>query len=205
LLLPYHTADKIEAGTDEAGRGCLAGPVFAAAVILPRSFTHPFLRDSKKLNSVQKDELYHFIKQESISYSIKMVKPSQIDKINILNASILAMHKALKGLETTPEFILVDGNRFKPFKRIPHACIIKGDDKYYSIAAASVLAKVERDNYMKKMAKKYPSYSWETNMGYPTKVHRAGIELHGATPLHRKSFKLLEHLDHSDQMKLWKD
>ena len=203
MLLPYHTPDKLEAGTDEAGRGCLAGPVFAAAVILPRDFSHPFLRDSKQLNSIQKEELYQSIKQEAISYSVQKISPKKIDQINILNASIMAMHKSIAGLDITPEFILVDGNRFKPYKKIPFECIIKGDDKYFSIAAASVLAKVARDNYMKKMAKRYPSYSWETNMGYPTQAHREGIELHGVTPLHRKSFKMLSGLDHVDQLKLF--
>lgn len=203
MLLPYHTESKLEAGTDEAGRGCLAGPVFAAAVILPRDFSHPFLRDSKQLNNIQKIELYAFIKKEALSYSIKKVTPAKIDKINILNASILAMHKAIAELSPKPEFILVDGNRFKPFKNIPFECIIKGDDKYYSIAAASVLAKVERDNYMTRMSKKYPLYSWDTNMGYPTAAHRDGIREHGITPLHRKSFRMLAELDHTKQMKLF--
>ena len=203
MLLPYHTPDKLEAGTDEAGRGCLAGPVFAAAVILPRDFSHPFLRDSKQLNSIQKDELFAFIKQTAISYSIQKVSPKKIDQINILNASIMAMHKSIAALDTKPEFILVDGNRFKPYKKIPFECIIKGDDKYYSIAAASVLAKVSRDNYMTKMAKRYPTYSWETNMGYPTKAHREGIAQHGVTPLHRKSFKMLSGLDHAAQLKMF--
>ena len=203
MLLPYHTSDKIEAGTDEAGRGCLAGPVFAAAVILPRDFSHPFLRDSKKLNTIQKEELFALIKKEAIAYSVKKVTPKQIDKINILNASILAMHKSLDGLDPKPEFILVDGNKFKPYKKLPYECIIKGDDKYYSIAAASVLAKVSRDHYMTKMAKKFPYYSWDTNMGYPTKAHRVGIEEHGVTPLHRKSFKLLSSLDHTEQLRLF--
>ena len=155
----YFHKDKIEAGTDEAGRGCLAGPVFAAAVILPKDFNHPFLRDSKQLNTLQKNELFDLIKLESIAHSIQKVSPKKIDKINILNASILAMHKAIKSLHTQPEFILVDGNRFTPYPQIPHATVIKGDDKYYSIAAASVLAKVARDRYMTKMARKYPHYA----------------------------------------------
>jgi len=191
VLKAFYTKDKLEAGTDEAGRGCLAGPVFAAAVILPRNFTHPFLRDSKMLKSVQKDELYKLIKNVAIDYAIKKVTPKKIDEINILNASILAMHKSLNALITRPEFILVDGNKFKPYKKIPFECIIKGDDKYFSIAAASVLAKVSRDNYMKNQSKKYPFYSWETNKGYPTQAHRHGIKTHGITPLHRKSFTLL--------------
>lgn len=191
MLRPYLHSDKLEAGTDEAGRGCLAGPVFAAAVILPKDFSHPFLRDSKHLTHKQKEALYGYIKSVSIDYAIKKVTPHKIDQINILNASILAMHKALDGLKTRPEFILVDGNRFKPYRKLPFECIIKGDDKYYSIAAASVLAKVERDRYMQRMAKKYPLYAWDTNVGYPTRAHRAGIELHGVTPLHRKTFRLL--------------
>ena len=203
MLLPYHTPDKIEAGTDEAGRGCLAGPVFAAAVILPRDFSHPYLRDSKQLSTIQKEELYLLIQQEAIAYSIQKVTPKQIDRVNILNASILAMHKAIGKLDPIPEYLLVDGNKFKPFKKIPYSTIIKGDDKYYSIAAASVLAKVARDKYMTRMAKRYPNYSWETNYGYPTAAHRAGIELHGATPLHRKSFKLLAGMDHIDQLSLF--
>lgn len=191
MLLSQHTEDKIEAGTDEAGRGCLAGPVVAAAVILPKGFNHPFLRDSKKLNSIQRLELEQLIKNESIAFAIKKVTPKKIDEINILNASFLAMHKSLEALKVKPEFILVDGNRFKPFKKIPFKCIIKGDDKYFSIAAASILAKVERDRYMQRMAKKHPQYSWHTNMGYPTKAHRASIKQFGTTNLHRMSFRLL--------------
>jgi ribonuclease HII len=191
MLLSYHTDDKIEAGTDEAGRGCIAGPVFAAAVILPRDFTHPYLRDSKKLNSIQRQEYAEIIKSSAIAYSIKSVRPNKIDEINILNASILAMHKSIAALSISPEFILVDGNRFKPFKEIPFECIIKGDDKYFSIAAASILAKVSRDNYMKRKSREFPHYYWETNMGYPTKAHRTSIESYGVTPLHRKSFRLL--------------
>ena len=191
MLLSQHTEDKIEAGTDEAGRGCLAGPVVAAAVILPKSFSHPFLRDSKKLTSIQRLELEQFIKNVAIAYAVKKVTPKKIDEINILNASFQAMHKSLEALHVKPEFILVDGNRFKPFKKIPFECIIKGDDKYFSIAAASILAKVERDRYMQRMAKKHPHYSWETNMGYPTKAHRASIKQFGTTNLHRMTFKLL--------------
>lgn len=191
MLLPYHTPDKIEAGTDEAGRGCLAGPVFAAAVILPRDFSHPYLRDSKKLNSIQREELFELIKDQAISYAVKSVTPKKIDQVNILNASLLAMHKSLKALSIQPEFILVDGNRFNPYEKVPFACIIKGDDKYYSIAAASILAKVSRDRYMLRMSRKYPHYSWETNKGYPTQAHRQSISTYGITPLHRKSFRLL--------------
>ena len=203
LLLPYYNKEGLEAGTDEAGRGCLAGPVFAAAVILPRDFEHPALRDSKKLNEEQKETLFKLITKQAISYSVQKVSPRQIDRINILNASILAMHKSIDKLHVKPDHILVDGNRFKTYKKVPHTCIIKGDDKYYSIAAASVLAKVSRDRYMIKMSKRYPSYSWESNMGYPTKAHRAGIAEHGVTPLHRKSFKMLSGLDHADQLELF--
>lgn len=192
MLKSYYSPDLIEAGTDEAGRGCLAGPVFAAAVILPKNFKHPFLRDSKKLNAIQREELEQVIKQNAISYSVKKVSPKKIDQINILNASILAMHKALDGLSKRPEMILVDGNKFKPYKKIPFECVIKGDDKFYSIAAASVLAKVGRDRYMKRMAKKFPDYFWETNKGYPTQAHRESIKNFGTTPLHRMSFKLLD-------------
>jgi len=200
MLLSQHTNDKIEAGTDEAGRGCLAGPVVAAAVILPKNFSHPTLRDSKKINITQRLELEKLIKKEAIAYAVKKVTPKKIDEINILNASILAMHKSLKALNIKPEFILVDGNKFKPFNKIPFECIIKGDDKYFSIAAASILAKVERDRYMQRMAKKHPYYSWETNMGYPTKAHRASIKQFGVTNLHRMSFKLL---DDNSQLELF--
>ena len=191
MLLTSFTANKIEAGCDEAGRGCLAGPVFAAAVILNRDFSHEILRDSKKLNHKQREDLFDVIKESAVCYAIKKVDPKKIDDINILNASFLAMHKALKSLSVPPEFILVDGNRFKPFGKIPFECIIKGDDKYYSIAAASVLAKVSRDRYMQRMSKKYPDYEWHSNKGYPTLAHRCSIKEHGITPLHRKTFRLL--------------
>ncbi len=198
MLKSFYSDKELEAGTDEAGRGCLAGPVFAAAVILPRDFSHPYLRDSKKLNSIQKDECYNLIKQTALSFAIKKVTPKKIDQINILNASILAMHHALAGLTVQPDYIIVDGNKFKPYKKVPFSCIIKGDDKYYSIAAASVLAKVARDRYMKRASKRYPYYSWETNKGYPTAAHRASIVTHGITPLHRKSFKLTEDYNQLD-------
>jgi len=205
MLKAFYTTDKVEAGTDEAGRGCLAGPVFAAAVILPRDFSHPYLRDSKKLNSIQREELSKLIKMQAIDYAVKKVTPKKIDQINILNASILAMHKSLDALKVRPEFILVDGNKFKPYKKTPFECVIQGDDKFYSIAAASILAKVGRDNYMKKMSKKYPGYSWETNKGYPTLAHRESIKLQGITPLHRKTFTLLREdnqLDLFDNLEL---
>jgi len=190
MLLASYTGDKIEAGCDEAGRGCLAGPVFAAAVVLPKDFSHEILRDSKKLSLKQRELLFDIIKEVAISYSIKNVSPKKIDDINILNASILAMHKALSSLKIQPEFILVDGNRFKPYKKTPFECIVKGDDKYYSIAAASILAKVSRDRYMIRKSKKYPDYHWHTNKGYPTLVHRQSIKEYGITPLHRLSFRL---------------
>ena len=191
MLKASFTEGKIEAGCDEAGRGCLAGPVFAAAVILDRQFSHPVLRDSKKLDKTTREELYESICRDAIAYAIRMVPPSEIDEINILNASILAMHHCLEALEQKPDFILVDGNRFKPFKKIPFKCIVKGDDKYYSIAAASILAKVARDRYMEEQARKFPFYGWETNAGYPTPGHRTAIRDYGVTPLHRRSFRLL--------------
>ena len=191
MLLSYYKKGQIEAGTDEAGRGCLAGPVTAAAVILPPNFKHDKLRDSKKLTEKIREELYIIIKEKAIAYSVQMLGPRRIDSINILNASIEAMHLSLNALQTKPEFVLVDGNRFKAFEDIPHACIIKGDDKYLSIAAASILAKVERDRYMKNLAVQFPEYYWHTNKGYPTKQHRSAIKEFGSTKHHRKSFNLL--------------
>ncbi len=191
MLKAYYKKGQIEAGTDEAGRGCLAGPVVAAAVVLSKNFKHLELRDSKKLTYKKRLELAEIIKSTASFYSIQHVSPEEIDRINILNASIRAMHLSLDDLETKPEFILVDGNRFKPYQSIPFACIIKGDDKYLSIAAASVLAKVERDHFMEKQAQIFPEYGWERNKGYPTKFHREAIREYGITPLHRKSFKLL--------------
>ena len=181
----------IEAGTDEAGRGCLAGPVTAAAVIFPAKFQHPGLNDSKQLKDNKRIELKELIEQYAISYGVSHVFPETIDKINILNASILAMHEALKQLDTKPEYILVDGNRFKPFEGIPHTCIVKGDGKYQNIAAASILAKTHRDLYMKKLHNEFPMYNWKKNKGYPTVEHRKAIQEHGISPYHRKSFRLL--------------
>ncbi|MDR3226853.1 MAG: ribonuclease HII [Prevotellaceae bacterium] len=181
-----------EAGCDEAGRGCLAGPVFAAAVILPDNFEHPLLNDSKQLTEKQRNQLRTIIENEALAWAVASVSNQEIDKINILNASILAMHKALNNLSTQPEFIIVDGNRFKPYNNIAHKTIVKGDAKYKSIAAASILAKTHRDEFMQNIAKKYPQYDWQQNKGYPTKKHRAAIALHGTTPLHRLSYKLLE-------------
>jgi ribonuclease HII len=178
----------IEAGCDEAGRGCLAGPVFAAAVILPPGYNNPLLNDSKKLTSGQRDKLRLVIETEALAWAVEMVDNIEIDKINILNASILAMHKSLTKLSILPEFILIDGNRFKPFQNIPHQCIIKGDGLYMSIAAASILAKTYRDEYMKKLNEIHPEYGWNRNKGYPTLEHRKTILLIGSTSYHRETF-----------------
>lgn len=191
MLKSFYHKEKLEAGCDEAGRGCLAGPVFAAAVILPKTYKNKVLRDSKKLTENQRELLFEEIKSVAVSYSIKKVTEKTIDKINILNASIKAMNQAVKALHVQPEFLLIDGNRFYNATKIPYACIIKGDDKFYSIAAASVLAKVSRDRFMKKKALIFPQYLWDSNKGYPTKAHRKAIFEFGATPLHRKSFNLL--------------
>ncbi|MBT9187713.1 ribonuclease HII [Zobellia russellii] len=180
-----------EAGTDEAGRGCLAGPVTAAAVILPKGFTNSILNDSKLLTHSKRDVLRPIIESDCTAYAVSHVFQEEIDAINILNASILAMHQAIEQLKTTPKFIIVDGNRFKPFKDIPHECIIKGDGKYMNIAAASVLAKTYRDAYMDVLHEEYPMYNWKKNKGYPTKEHRAAIKKYGITKYHRKSFRLL--------------
>jgi len=198
MLRLRFTDNLLEAGTDEAGRGCLAGPVVAAAVILPDNFSHEVLRDSKKLNPSQRNELAEIIKDQAVCYAVAHISPQRIDEINILNASIEAMHKSIAKLNTQPEYILVDGNRFKPYKEIPHSCIIKGDDKYFSIAAASVLAKVDRDNYMQQQAEIYPNYHWSSNMGYPTKAHREAIKSHGISPLHRLTFRLLPDAEQLD-------
>lgn len=183
--------DLLECGTDEAGRGCLAGPVTAAAVILPDHFEHSFLTDSKQLSASRREQLRPIIEREALCYHVVHVMMDEIDKINILNASILAMHRAIAGLKKTPEFIAVDGNRFKSYQNIPHQCIVKGDGKYLHIAAASVLAKTYRDEFMADIHKQYPSYNWEKNKGYPTVEHRDAIQRLGATPFHRKSFRLL--------------
>jgi ribonuclease HII len=189
--LAVQFSNLLEAGTDEAGRGCLAGPVTAAAVILPKNFTHPYLNDSKKLTKKQRDELRPIIEQEAICYAVAHCDIEEIDELNILNASIKAMHKALALLSKEPSFIAVDGNRFKPFNNIPHECIIKGDGKYLNIAAASILAKTYRDEIMLNLHEKNPHYHWKSNKGYPTKQHREGIKKSGASPHHRKSFRLL--------------
>lgn len=189
---------KIEAGCDEAGRGCLAGPVVAGAVILSKNFTHPLLNDSKKMTDKQREALFPIIKEEAIAWGVGFVDHLEIDKINILNASFEAMHRAIRDMKERPELLLIDGNRFTAFENLPHECIIKGDGKYTSIAAASVIAKVSRDHYMLELAQKYPYYDWESNKGYPTKKHRKAIEEHGSCPFHRKSFKLLS----DEQLKL---
>tara|TARA_B100001094_G_scaffold321810_1_gene370135 strand:+ start:331 stop:933 length:603 start_codon:yes stop_codon:yes gene_type:complete len=190
-LLAAQFSLKVEAGTDEAGRGCLAGPVTAAAVILPTSFDLRFLNDSKQLNEQQRYELRPLIEAQAIAFAYAHVSPLEIDRINILNASIKAMHLALIKLRKQPEFIAVDGNRFHSFGNVPHQCLIKGDAKYLNIASASVLAKTYRDDYMKKIHEEYPDYLWQKNKGYPTKAHREVIKIKGSTPHHRKSFQLL--------------
>ncbi|MBC7412216.1 MAG: ribonuclease HII [Bacteroidia bacterium] len=192
-LLNFLLPNVIEAGCDEAGRGCLAGPVVAAAVILPPHFYHPLLNDSKQLTHKQRNELRPIIEKEAIAYAVGFVDNVEIDHINILNASILAMHKALAIVAKKHKLahIIVDGNRFKPFNNTPHTTIIKGDGKYASIAAASVLAKTYRDDYMANLHAQHPLYTWDKNQGYPTKAHRAGIALHGTTPYHRLTFRLL--------------
>ncbi len=181
----------MEAGCDEAGRGCLAGPVFAAAVILPKNFKNKLLNDSKQLKEKDRFDLRVIIEKEAEAFAVAQVNNLEIDEINILNASFLAMHRALDQLKTRPEFILIDGNRFKPYQTIPHQCIVKGDGKYMNIAAASILAKTYRDDFMREAALTYPHFGWETNMGYPTGKHRDAIRAHGTTPLHRMSFQLL--------------
>ena len=183
---------RIEAGCDEAGRGCLAGPVVAAAVILPPGFSNELLNDSKQLTERQRDQLRTVIEAEAVAWAVAFVSPEEIDQINILQASILAMHRAVNQLKVRPEFLLIDGNRFNPYPGIPHSCIVKGDATYMSIAAASVLAKTHRDEYMYAIARDYPDYHWDRNKGYPTRDHRAAIAAHGTTPHHRLSFRLTD-------------
>ncbi len=191
-LLPYYQKNHLEAGCDEAGRGCLAGPVFAAAVILPQDFQHPLLNDSKKLTEKQRDLLRPIVEKEAIAWAVASYTPAEIDEVNILNASFLSMHRALEQLSIQPTSLLIDGNRFKPvYKDLPFHCMIKGDGRFASIAAASILAKTYRDDYMKKLAVQFPEYQWHKNKGYPTKAHRLAIQQHGATVHHRQSFKLL--------------
>ena len=191
MLKPYLNKNKMEAGCDEAGRGCLAGPVFAAAVILPQKFFHPSLNDSKVISAKTRYMLREIIESKALSYAIASVSPEEIDSTNILKASILAMHKAVSNLKIVPEHLLIDGNRFKPYPGIDHTTIIKGDSIYMSIAAASVLAKTARDDYMLELHKEFPHYGWDTNKGYPTTKHRKAILNQGSCPHHRKSFTLL--------------
>lgn len=191
-LLPNFAKGEIEAGCDEAGRGCLAGPVVAAAVVLPEGFSHPLLNDSKKLTHKQRCALRSIIEKEALSWAVDVVNNNEIDAINILRAAIKAMHLAIARLTTTPTLLLIDGNRFYPYKKIRHTCIIKGDGKYQSIAAASILAKTHRDELMEKAHLEYPQYDWHQNKGYPTLTHRKAILEYGLTPLHRKSFRLLD-------------
>lgn len=190
-LKAFHTKGLVEAGLDEAGRGCLAGPVFAAAVILPPKYKNSLLNDSKKLTEAQRNALRPQIEADALAYAVARVEAEEIDRINILKASFLAMHKAIGQLPLVPELLLIDGNRFTPYPTIPHHCIIKGDGKYMAIAAASILAKTYRDEYMLAQHALYPHYGWATNKGYPTKAHRLAIAQQGICPLHRKTFTLL--------------
>ncbi len=190
-MLQSHVSDHfIEAGCDEAGRGCLAGPVFAAAVILPKKFTHPLLNDSKQLTKAQREHLRDEIRQRAIDWAVAQIDPATIDEINILNASFLAIETAVKKLNPKPGLLLIDGNRFKSDLDIPFQCIIKGDGKFFSIAAASILAKTFRDDYMKQIHKEYPLYDWNRNKGYPTPAHHEALSRYGITPHHRKTFRL---------------
>ena len=191
MLLNHYYEGKIEAGCDEAGRGCLAGSVYAAAVILPEGYQNELLNDSKQLTEKKRYQLREIIEHDAVAWAVGIVTPEEIDKINILNASILAMNRALDQLKVRPEAIIVDGNRFKKYKDLPHTTIVKGDGKYLSIAAASILAKTYRDDYMNKLAEEYPQYDWLSNKGYPTKKHREAIKQFGITPYHRKSYNLL--------------
>ena len=202
MLASHYYEGKIEAGCDEAGRGCLAGSVYAAAVILPDGYQNDLLNDSKQLSEKKRYQLREIIERDAVAWALGVVTPEEIDKINILNASILAMHRALDQLKVRPEAIIVDGNRFKPYfergespevrgERIPHTTIVKGDGKYLAIAAASILAKTYRDDYMNKLAEEYPQYDWLSNKGYPTKKHREAIRQYGISPFHRKTFNML--------------
>jgi len=196
-LLPFLVKGRIEAGCDEAGRGCLSGPVVAAAVILPEDFHHPLLDDSKKLSERKRIILKDFIQSRALSWAVASVPPEKIDEVNILNASIMAMHDAIGKLSIKPDFLLIDGHRFHPYRDIEHSCEIRGDGRFVSIAAASVLAKTWRDEYMKKIDAEYPCYDWINNKGYPTRKHRKGILERGISPYHRKSFRLI-----NDQLRI---
>lgn len=191
MLLPFHEANRIEAGIDEAGRGCYAGPVFAAAVILPASFHHPLLNDSKQLNEKQRELLRPIIEAESIAWSVAQASETIIDEINILQATYQAMHTAIRELSAIPDALLIDGNRFKPYPGIPHQCFVKGDGRYASIAAASILAKTHRDAYMLNLHNRYPHYGWDQNKGYGTAQHREAIDRYGLCAAHRKSFRIV--------------
>lgn len=191
MLFPYMNFGVVEAGCDEAGRGCLAGAVYAAAVILPPDFHNEDLNDSKQLSEKKRYALRPVIEKEAVAWAVGVVTPEEIDKINILKASFLAMHRAIEQLKVKPEHLLIDGNRFTPYEGIPHTTVVKGDGKYLSIAAASILAKTYRDDYMNRLAEEFPQYSWKENKGYPTKAHREAIRQYGITPYHRKSFQLL--------------
>ena len=191
MLASHYYEGKVEAGCDEAGRGCLAGSVYASAVIFPENYQNEELNDSKKLTDKRRKQLREIIQRDAVAWAVGIVTPEEIDKINILNASILAMHRALDQLKVRPEAVIVDGNRFKPYQSLPHTTIVKGDGKYLSIAAASILAKTYRDDYMDKLAEEYPQYDWLSNKGYPTKKHREAIRQYGITPYHRKTFNML--------------
>ena len=189
--MPHYYSNLIEAGCDEAGRGCLAGSVYAAAVILPKDYDNPLLNDSKKLTENRRKVLRDQIVRDAVAWAVGVVTPEEIDKINIMNASFLAMHRALDQLAVRPEAVIVDGNRFNPYHDLPYTTIVKGDGKYQSIAAASILAKTFRDEYMDSLANEYPYYDWQKNKGYPTKAHREGIRVHGPSPYHRMSYNLM--------------
>ena len=197
MLRSFHTAGCFEAGCDEAGRGCIAGPVFAAAVILPHGYQNSSLDDSKRLSARKREVLRLVVERDALEFGVGLVDEKEIDQINILNASFLAMHRALAQLKTRPEHLIIDGNRFKPYLNIPHSCIVKGDGKYASIAAASILAKTYRDEFMTGLHQEYPVYGWDRNMGYPTRAHRKAVLEYGPSPYHRRSFRLL-----NDQMEL---
>ena len=191
-MLAHHYYEGLtEAGCDEAGRGCLAGSVYAAAVILPEGYENALLNDSKQLTEKRRYQLRQEIERDALAWAVGIVTPEEIDRINILNASILAMHRALDQLTVRPQAVIVDGNKFKPYRNLPHTCIVKGDGKYMAIAAASILAKTYRDDYMNRLAEEYPQYDWRSNKGYPTKKHRDAIRQHGTTPYHRMSYNLL--------------
>lgn len=192
MLLTRFQYDFVEAGCDEAGRGCLAGPVFAAAVILPDDFEHALLNDSKQLTEALRYELREEIQQKAIAWAVASVDHEEIDRINILNASFLAMHRAIEKLSTVPGFLIIDGNRFNKYQKTPHHCIVEGDAKYFSIAAASILAKTYRDDYMMQIALEHPEYDWHSNKGYPTIKHRKAVLAHGFTPYHRRTFRVTD-------------